>query len=153
MAIPNNSDPKQQLLTALNALYRTNLSLSQVEFGTPDLVAPDVLDIFDPTLRNSKVEINSATGEPYEFTTVLHFNRLALATLFERRDTAFAGAITHTHDLLAELTARVGFPVTEHDIAGHPINTDAGYPLNLLLTAQPYSLLLYGQVEITLTGP
>jgi hypothetical protein len=84
---------------------------------------------------------------------VLHFNRLSLASLFESRSKSFSGAIDHTHDLLPAMSNRLGFPVSADDIVGHPIDTFMGYPLNVLLFATNRSLLLYGQIEVTLSGP
>jgi len=137
----------------VNRLYRTRLTEGQVKFGLPELIDPTVVDISDPTRRNSQVEITNADDEPYEFATVLHFNRLSLAALFEGRDTTFAGAVTHSHDLLPLLTSRLGLPVTADDIVGHDIDDSVGYPKNLLLVAAETSLLLFGQISITLTGP
>jgi hypothetical protein len=154
MPIPHPSKtPQQQLIESLNVKYQVNLSVNQVRFGTPILLDGDVETTLDPLVRNSSVEITNAVEEPYEFTTMLHFNRLSLASLFLQRSVLFAGAITHTHHLLSTLTSRLGFPVGSDDIVGHTIDTPAGYPLNVLLLAAPGSLLLYGQIEVTLTGP
>lgn len=145
--------PRQQLVEALNRLYRTRLSEANVKFGTVTLIDSTIVDISHPTLRNSQVEISNADDEPYEFATVLHFNRLSLAAIFDGRDTSFAGAIAHSHDLLPLLTSRLGLPLSTDDIVGHDIDDTVGYPKNLLLVAAETSLLLFGEVSITLTGP
>lgn len=145
--------PRQQLVEALNRLYKTRLTEEKVKFGTVTLINPDVTDVLNPAERNSTVEISNADDEPYEFATVLHFNRLSLASLFVGRDTSFSGAVTHSHDLLPLLSGRLGFPVTVDDIVGHDIDDTVGFPKNLLLSAAETSLLLFGQINITLTGP
>ncbi|QVD49346.1 hypothetical protein LUCX_276 [Xanthomonas phage vB_XciM_LucasX] len=149
--------PQQQLLDALNAQYKTHLDLSRVSFGVPVLVDPTVVDITDPAppalpSRNSKVEITNAPGEPYEFATTLWFNRLSLTGLFESGSTTIAGDITHTYDLLPVLTTKFGFTVREEDIVGHQIEGGT-YPLTVMLVADPASLLLFGQINLTLSGP
>lgn len=154
MPVPDISKtPRQQLVEAINHQYRRRLTESGVKFGVVKLLAPTVLNVNDPTARNSTVEISNADDEPYEFTTVLHFNRLPLDRLFVGRDRAFAGAVTHSHDLVPALTARLGIPVSAEDIVGHDIDTSSGYPFNMLLVAAETSLLLFGQISITLTGP
>lgn len=154
MPIPDPvKSPQQQLVEALNKTYRTRLTVEKVKFGTITMVDPTVFDISNPLKRNTKVEITNADDEPYEFATVLHFNRLSLEGLFAGRDTAFSGAVTHSHDLLPLLSGRLGFPVTADDIVGHEVEESVGYPKNLLLVAAETSLLLFGQVNLTLTGP
>jgi hypothetical protein len=154
MPIPDPvKSPQQQLVEALNLMHRTRLTTGKVKFGTITMVDPTVLDITNPLTRNTKVEITNADDEPYEFATVLHFNRLSLEALFVGRETTFDGAVTHSHDLLPLLSGRLGFPVTADDIVGHEIEESVGYPKSLLLVAAETSLLLFGQVNVTLTGP
>lgn len=154
MPVPHPTlTPEEQIVESLNRLYRVRLSVSQVEFGIPVLLPSPVETIADPQVRNSTVQISSALGESYEFTSTVHFNRLSITSLFENRNHVFPGAVTHTHDLLPALSSLFGFPVTANDIVGHTIDVPAGYPLNVLLRAAPRSLLLYGQFEITLSGP
>lgn len=145
--------PEEQLVAALCQKYRVRLTAAQVQFGVPTLLFPDVEVISDPTIRNSSVEVTHAPGEPYEFATMLHFNRLSLASLFLNRNKTFSGDIDHTHELLPELSNRLGFVVRTNDLIGHPIDVEMGYPLNVLLRAAPGSLLLYDQIEVTLSGP
>lgn len=150
--VPNQS-PEEQLVASLNRLQNVNLTADQVRFGVPELVNTVVNDLSDPTQRNSRVQITNAVTEPYEFSSVLHFNRLSLATVFQVPEAKFGGEITHTHDLLPQMSERLGFLVSANDIVGHSVDTSNGYPQTLLLIAAASSLLLYGQVNVTLTGP
>lgn len=145
--------PRQQLLAALNLKCHTRLTEAQVTFGSVVLLDADLFDTSAPDFRNSTVGITNAAGEPYEFTTVLHFDRLSLDTLFDKRDKTFAGEITHSHQLLPMISERLGFPVTADDLIGHDIDEAVGYPKNVLVVAAENSLLLYGSVNLLLTGP
>lgn len=154
MPIPHPTDsPALQLVNAINRLYQRNLDVSQVRFGIPELISEEINDISDPTLRNSQVEFTDLNGQPYEFSTMLHFNRLSLGALFQRRDRNFAGEINNTHDLLAAVSQRVGFTVTTSDIVEHEIDWNLPYPFTLLLVAHPRSLIIIGDINLTLTGP
>lgn len=150
--VPNKT-PQEQLVAAINRLHNVELTTANVRFGVPELVDTVVNDLSDPTRRNSRVQILNAVTEPYEFSSTLHFNRLSLETVFGARKTSFSGEITHTHDLLPQLSERLGFSVSAEDIVGHPVDASNGYPMTLLLIAATSSLLLYGQVNVTLTGP
>lgn len=154
MPVPHPTlSSREQLVDSINRLHEVRLLPEQVTFGIPELIDGSVNDIEEPTARNSRVQIRDANGEPYEFTSALHFNRLPLQALFQRRDKNFAGEIIHTHDLLPELIVRLGFQVTEEDIIGHEIELGSGYPASVLLVAAETSLLLYGEVNVFLTGP
>ncbi len=144
---------KEQLVDSINRLYQVQLLPEQVFFGVPELIDGSVNDISDPTARNSRVQIRDENGEPYEFTSALHFNRLSLEALFHRRDKVFVGEITHTHQMLAEVSARLGFQVTADDLMDHQIELGTGYPASVLLVAKDTSLLLYGSVNVFLPGP
>ena len=158
MATPDpQKTPEEQLIGVVNTKYRTNLSVDQVVFGRVwDLnnLVPADLPTFDiePGF-NSAVDLRSADGQPYEFATSLHYNRLALGVLFSERDRTFVGEINHTHELVPLLRQRLGFQISTADIAGHEIEGPVGYPKTVLLNAAPNSLLLNGSVEITLAGP
>ncbi len=154
MPVPHPTlSAREQLVDSINRLYQVRLLPEQVQFGVPELIDGSVTDIEEPTARNSRVQIRDANGEPYEFTSALHFNRLSLETLFLRRDKNFAGEIIHTFDLLPQIIERLGFQVTEEDIVGHEIELGGGYPASVLLVAAETSLLLYGEVNVFLTGP
>jgi hypothetical protein len=138
--------PSEQLVDQLNITYRTNLTSSQVVFGRPVQISNDLSG-------NARVVVSSSPGEPYEFTTTLYFSRLSLQRLFQFHSVVFSGDFTHTHQLLDSLSERLGFQVSENDIVGHTIDVGAGYPVNVLLVADLDSLRLYGQIQITLSGP
>lgn len=156
MPIPHpTKTPQEQLVERLNQRYRTILTAADVTFGIPIQVIEAMPGNGSPDIPawNATVEMSNAEGVPYEFNTTLHFTRLPLAALFEMRSKTFAGEIVHTHDLLPQLSSRLGFQVRAEDIVGHPIVIQSGYPLTLWLIAANTSLLLFGQIEITLTGP
>lgn len=154
MPVPHPTiSPAQQLVDAINRLYQRRLTVEQVRFGNPELITDQVQDISEPESRNSRVEFTDLSGQPYEFSTMLHFNRLSLGALFLRRDKNFDGEINNTHDLLAAVSQRVGFTVSEEDIVEHEIDWNLPYPFTLLLVANPRSLLLIGDINLTLTGP
>ena len=113
----------------------------------------DVAQADPATEHNTKVKISNSVGQPYEFTTLLLFNRLSLSLLFEGVDKKFLGDITHTHQLVPLLRERLQLPIEEEDIAGHEIEGSVGYPKTVLLNAAFNSLLLHGSVELTLAGP
>lgn len=152
MPVPEiNKTPQVQLVEAINRLYKTQLTPEDVQFYAPELINNVVNDVLVPSLRNSRVGISNVSGGPYEFATTLHFNRLSLDVLFRGRSTTFAGSVTHSHDLLPLLRERLGINVTADDVTGHQIENTVGYPFSMLLMAAPSSLLLYGEVNITLT--
>ena len=136
---------RQQLVDAINTKYRKQLEVEHVDFGTPS-VNPNPDSPF-----NTVMEISGVEGQPYEFTTVLQFTRLAMEDVFFGRSRTFGGVITHTHDLVEAVAQRVGLPVTGEDILGHPIESSV-FPQSLLLSADPRSMLLHGQVVLELTG-
>ncbi len=137
---------REQLLQAVNSKYKKNLALEHVSFGVPQ-----ILDL-PGSPHNTQVEITGVEGQPYEFTTVLQFTRLLLEDAFFGRSRAFDGVITHTHDLVEAIALRLGLPITDEDLVGHPIESTS-YPQFVLLAADPRSLLLHGQVRLELTGP
>lgn len=145
--------PQQQLVQALNVKYHTHLSVEQVQFGAPVLVDTVDNSSDNPSVKNSRMKITNAQGEPYEFVTLLHFNRLALSALLSVLTAPFVGAVTHTFDLLPALSDRFGFPVTEGDIVGVAIDVSSGYPLTVQLVAADESLLLRGHGDVVLAGP
>lgn len=136
---------REQLLARLAQTYNRALTLDMVEFGAPR--AP--LDPNGP--YNSQVEISSLPGQPYEFTTLLQFNRLSLEESFFGRPRSLSGIYTHTHELIPALRERLNLPVTEEDIVSFEIES-VSYPQQILLSASSNSLLLYGDVTIALTG-
>lgn len=157
MTQAHSSTPvREQLLTAINEKYRTNLKVEDVDFQVVQdqpTMSLDVVDVDAGTEHNTKVKISNSVGQPYEFTTLLLFNRLSLSLLFEGFDKKFLGDITHTHQLVPLLRERLQLPIEEEDIAGHEIEGSVGYPKTVLLNAAFNSLLLHGSVELTLAGP
>lgn len=137
---------REQLLNAINSKYKKSLAPEHVRFGLPQILESPVGPY------NTQVEISGVEGQPYEFTTVLKFTRLLLEDAFFGRSRTFDGVITHTHDLVEAVALRLGLPITDEDIVGHPIESTS-YPQYVLLVADHRSLLLHGQVRLELTGP
>jgi hypothetical protein len=155
MPIPHPTQtPQEQLVERINLRYHTVLTPADVEFGIPVQVIEALPNNGSPGIPpwNATVQMRPAEGVPYEFNTTLHFTRLPLTALFAARSKVFQIAIPHTHSLLPQISSRLGFTVRPEDIVGHSVEL-SGLPKTMWLMAAETSLLLFGQVEITLTAP
>lgn len=147
-----NLTPREQIVRELNRKYKTVLEATDVIFDVPIQVIQTlpINGTMEEPAWNATVVLRNAEGLPYEFNTTLHFTRLPLAELFSSRNTTFVGPIRHTHELLPQLSTRLGMTIRPEDIVGHTIDDALTYPLTMWLIAADPSLLLFGQVEITI---
>lgn len=151
-----SNDAVTQQLYDLLVAQLTNMSVTDipaiedVTFGAVTLYAPGVINLDQPTSRNSSVLV-SYGEEPVQQLN-LHYNRLHLPTLIglftPGVDETFAAADT-VHDVLAELGVILKCELTADDLEDLPLETN-GDSVICPLVAKSGSLLLFGEARLAI---
>lgn len=145
-----NSDVKSVLLQEINTKHGLSLQLGDVTFSAPELLNATVLDFSLPNVRNSRLSVTAGSAGGPKLDVTVNYNRLDLTKIFTLRNPVFTDTEqTSAHQLLAELSTRLGTPITSADIEDTAINRSGSTP-SVILTAKASSLKVIGQFTVTL---
>lgn len=162
----NPATIQEQLVSLLNEALlaqqglEAEYSVEDVTFGEPTLYAPGVIDLTQPTSRNTVVGLTvevageDAEADPIEITYNMHYNRLSIAHLLERSEgeIELTGDETSVYDILDQINARIGVELSEDDIEETLIEEDEGV-YSVVLRAADASLGYFGEIVLALTAP
>jgi len=140
------------LVAQLTAMSVTDIpAIEDVTFGDVTLYAPGVINLDQPTARNSSVLVTY--GEEPVQTLSLHYNRLHLPTLTAlfpnpALDETFEAAES-VYDVLEEIAGILKCDLTEEDLEDLPITENAdGLSYDVPLVARPNSLFVFGTSQL-----
>lgn len=147
----NPKTVKDVLTEAVNRDFGLALTADQLNFDTPELINPEVVD-FNSALRNSHVRIwRAADKDGPAVELEIDYNRLQLLKLASFRSLQFpyTGQAT-TLDLLPQFNARFGVTLTAEDIVSEPVIAAGDESYTAQLRAAPASLMIFGELELSL---
>jgi hypothetical protein len=147
---------RQHLVQIVNAQENLSLDYQIAQFDSPVLVDGAVLDLLNPSLRNSRVVISQdASGGRPQTIVRLHYNRLNIPKLFTNRSTIFTAdpVRTQLRQYLPELNQRLGTSLVANDIVDAVVNTDNGAAVVQLQGTPDTSLYVFGSISLTFIPP
>lgn len=153
----SNEAVTQQLYDLLVAQL-TNMSVTdipaieEVTFGAVTLYAPGVINLDQPTSRNSSVLV-SYGEEPVQQLN-LHYNRLHLPTLtalFTPEPNEDFMVADTVHDVLAELSLILKCELTADDLEDLPLEHGASETV-VPLVAKANSLFVFGETRFAISA-
>lgn len=148
-----NYDPRNVIiLEDINQRYGTSIYATDLEVSDLILVDPSVTTISDPVLRNSKMRLTYRGPHPITFSTVVSYNRLALADIGRGQSAIFSG-VTNSHELVPLINARWNAGLMVEDVLYVSYDLSSGFPSRQTLTAADSSQRFFGTLEITISGP
>lgn len=144
-----NKPSKELLVDLVNKNWNKNYAYAAVKFDNLEIMPYDAE-------RNTGLTISSTTGtSPIAEPKKLYYNRESLTAYAYRQ--LGEGVVPNiedvgfdtTADLLPELNALLGLQLAIEDIVDEPI-TDASHPRDVVVKANPLSLVWIGQLSVTL---
>ncbi len=137
-----------------------NFAAEDLTFAAPTLYDADVIDLNDPSARNSIVEISvqpEVDGEeaPAPLVYSLHYNRLSVPRLVANYGDIILGEgeETSTHDVLALVSEALGTVLEAEDFEDVLIEEVTETERTITLRALPASLGYFGEATITMEVP
>lgn len=147
---------RQHLVQAVNIQESLSLDYQTVQFESPVLINGAVLDLSNPSQRNSYVVIRqSAVGSDPETIIRLSYNRLYFPKLFTNRSTIFTAdpVRTQLRQYLPDLNQRLGTSLVADDIVDVAVDTDNGPTVVQLQGTPDTSLYVFGSIDLTFVSP
>lgn len=145
------------LVAQLTAMSVTDIpSFEEVTFGDVTLYAPGVINLDQPTSRNSSVLVTYGE-EPVE-TLSLHYNRLHLPTLTalfaNPAEDEIVAAASSVYDILNEINTILKCQLTEDDLEDQPVAaSEDGLHTVVPLVAKANSLYVFGTSQLNVPLP
>lgn len=165
------SDPILSVKDQLAELFNESLLAQQgleteyvvedLTFAVPALYAPGVIDLTQPTSRNTSLLVSVEVpaeiegDEPTVIQSNLHYNRLHVPVLISNfgGDVEGTGDEASTHDLLEALSAALGTELLAEDFEDEILDEVDAETYTCTLRATANSLGYFGEGTITIKFP
>lgn len=142
---------RQMMLDRVNAEFGYSFTLDDLEFGTPLLVDPTVLDLSDPVRRNTNIQVKARASTNVPFETTVRYNRLHLTRLTQHLPVELADEGQATSlDLLSTLNGQMGIVLGPDDIDPLSVTDMGDGTRTVTFRASSTSLTVLGEVEFRL---
>lgn len=152
MSNPTDATVRVQLVNEANRRYGLSMQVGDVQFSAPVIENIQVVDLLNPTLRNSNISITA--GNPLDNGIVVNvkYNRLYLPKVCHQFSLNFIDqGELDVLSVLPRLALRLGLTLESTDFLTATF-LESGAERTAVLAASSDSLVYFGQVEIVLSS-
>jgi len=141
---------REKLIETINTQNNLSLEFEQVAFDPPTILDDTVMDLTDPTKRNTTVHFYTV-GNGTKVDATVKYNRLSLVKMFQlySKNIPDNPEATTLYELLPAISLRLGVTLDSEDFVDNLI-VDGESTRTVTMTARAGSFVYFGEVILTL---